>query len=256
MLAHPRKIVAGLIAAGLLACAPAQAAYGNATASLNNIQFQLIDLDLTDNISPSITFTGTSASGSLTSYPYPIGKYEFVNSSGFESVDKVFTYGSGSLSNGPTSMRAEVHLSPAPGAVSLSMSGSTRQELNFILSPSTRLLFTAEANANVQQEGMTRPYTSATLEGYMSSTINGVDGYEHFTSALERSGGAGNEFLRGMFDTGAGVGTGRLSASTYTYFNYYPSAVPEPETYGMLLAGLLVVGGVARRNRRDKIRKA
>ncbi|WP_229422151.1 PEP-CTERM sorting domain-containing protein [Massilia aquatica] len=256
MLAHPLKIVASLVAAGLLACAPAQAAYGNATASLNNIRFELIDLDLTDNISPSITFTSTSASGRLTSYPYPSDKYDFVTSSGFESVDKVFTYGGGSLNNGPASMRAEVHLGPAPRAGSLNMSGSTTQNLNFILSPSTRLLFTAEANVNVQQEGITRPYTSATLNGYMSSTINGVAGYEHFTSALEGSAGAGSEFLRGMLDSGTGVGTGQLSASTYTDFSYYPSAVPEPETYGMLLAGLLVVGGVARRNRRDKIRKA
>lgn len=56
---HPLKIAAGLFAAGLLACAPAQAASANATASLNNISFQLIDLDLTDNISPSITFVYT-----------------------------------------------------------------------------------------------------------------------------------------------------------------------------------------------------
>ncbi|NHZ92035.1 PEP-CTERM sorting domain-containing protein [Massilia sp. CCM 8733] len=150
-------------------------------------------------------------------------------------------------------MRADLHASPAPR--DLSSTVYARQELNFTLSPSTRLLFTAQADAGVEQQGMLQSYAIATLEGYLSSEINGVYGYEQFMSTLDRRTGSGSEFLRGALDTGTGVGTGTLSASTYTSFTHFTSAVPEPETYGMLLAGLLVVGGIARRNRRAHSRQ-
>lgn len=253
MPAHPLKIVAGLFAAGLLACAPAHAAYGNVSASLDNIKFELIDLDLTDNISPSLTFTSTYAGGTLDSYSYAGGADEKAYSYGFESVNRKFTFGSGSLQNSATSMHADLHASPLPGDVSATV--NARQYLNFTLSPSTRLLVTSQANVSIEQQGIGQQGTSqsnaiAILEGSVTSRINGVWGSESFFSQLERRTGSGSEFLRGSLDTGTGVGTGTLSLNIGTAFNYNASPVPEPETYGMLLAGLMVVGSVARRKRR------
>lgn len=256
MLAHPLKIVGGLLAAGLLACAPAHAANGNASASLKNIKFQLIDLDLTDNISPSIDFFSTSASGYLSFFSSDPGIDETGYSNRFETVNKPFTYGGASTHNGPTSMRSEMHINTSlPEWTSFV---STNQRLHFTLSPSTRLLFSAEAEVFVQDNGIKDTAANATLGGGFETTIDGVRGYESFSTTLSTSAGARSELLLGVLDTGAAIGTGVLAAGTSAsfYTDQNTSPVPEPETYGMLLAGLLVLGGVARGKRRGQARKA
>lgn len=254
MLAHPLKIVAGLFAAGLLACAPAHAAANNAAASLNNIKFELIDLDLTDNISPSITFTGTEAYGAIESWLAFPGDITFL--SGFGTVNQALPYGNASTQSGLGSLRADLQVNPVRGEWN-AMARST-QNIGFTLSPSTRLLITAEAEAMVDESGFNTALANARLFGNFSTVINGVRGSEQFYSSLSSSAGPRSQLLQGVLNTGAGIGVGILSADVYTSFRQTQeiSPVPEPETYGMLLAGLLVVGGVARRNRRATSRPA
>ena len=254
MLAHPLKIVAGLFAAGLLACAPAQAAYGTAAASLNNIQFQLIDLDLTDNINPSITFSSTNASGYLSFFASGVGGTNYLN--GFDTVSQVFTNGSVSATNGATSMHSETHANAVAGQLSSNV--STAQAFYFTLSPSTRLSFSAQADAFVQEEGISQAMAFASIGGSFETAVNGVSGKEEFSRSLSSSDGMRNRYLQGWFDAGTAGGTGKLYANTSSSFSHYPNMapVPEPETYGMLMAGLLVVGSIARRKAGNKASKA
>ncbi|RSZ57763.1 PEP-CTERM sorting domain-containing protein [Massilia atriviolacea] len=178
-------------------------------------------------------------------------------------MNKVLTYGGGSVQNGAASMHADLHIDAAPGAWGSAASAS--QLLTFTLSPSTRLLFTAEAEVLMQKDGIDFGVASALLSGSVGSSIDGVWGTESFNSKLSSTEGLRNQVLQGVLNTGAQIGRGSLSASLTTIFQKHSdvtpipqdiSAVPEPETYGMLLAGLLVVGSVARGKRRGQARQA
>ncbi|MDQ1924164.1 PEP-CTERM sorting domain-containing protein [Massilia pseudoviolaceinigra] len=251
MLAHPLKIVAGLFAAGMLACAPAHAGYAKATASLNNIEFHLTDLDLTDNISPSIAFTSTDGGGSYffsaAGEPSPV---DFVQ--GYGAISRIVPNGGVSLSNAATSMYAEAHADTVPNP--LGASSSTYQLLRFTLSPSTRLTFSAQADTFMEQVGLTKAVSIAGISGDLTTYINGVSGREVFSMNLTNTQGQRSQLLQGAFETGKAVGIGRLNAKASVELSYFSgtptSPVPEPATYGMLAAGLLVIGAARRKARK------
>ncbi|MFB9244023.1 PEP-CTERM sorting domain-containing protein [Massilia antarctica] len=250
MLVHPLKIVAGLFAAGMLACAPAHAAHAKATASLNNIQFYLTDLDLTDNISPSITFSAKDAGGSFffsSGEPSPV---DFLQ--GYGAISRIVPNGGVSVSNTPASMYAEAHAATVPAI--LGVGSSAYQFSRFILSPSTRLTFSAQADAFIDKDGIEKAVSSAGINGDFSTSINGVAGSEVFSMKLISTQGQHSQLLQGSFDTGAAIGTGRLYASASVALSQYivepPSPVPEPATYAMLAAGLLVIGAARRKARK------
>lgn len=60
------------------------------------------------------------------------------------------------------------------------------------------------------------------------------------------------EFAENYKDLGAGVADGQWDSGTLTigYDNHLAAAVPEPETYAMMMLGLGIVGALARRRRR------
>lgn len=95
-------------------------------------------------------------------------------------------------------------------------------------------------------DGDTWTYTGS---GTVSSTTTFTSGLDYFKTALvtgtaavgAKSTATSAEFLFSEFSTQA-VGTGTV---TYIY-----APVPEPETYGMLLAGLGLMGVIARRKSR------
>ncbi|WP_167088788.1 PEP-CTERM sorting domain-containing protein [Massilia frigida] len=244
----PSKLVAGLLAAGMLACAPAQAAYSHASANLNNFQFQLIDLDLTDNITPSITFNFTQFDGYLTFLSGKQGGTRYLPDYG--TISGAYATGSASATSAPTGLHVEAHVNSVPS--SLSVQVHTAQSLSFTLSPSTRLMFSAQADAFLDQKGIDRASSTARMSGSLYSTINGVDGFSDFHTALDSKEGKGSRLLEGALSSGAGVARGTLSASTTISLVHSgaTSPVPEPATYGLLAAGLLVIGAARRKARK------
>ncbi|MDQ1832612.1 PEP-CTERM sorting domain-containing protein [Massilia scottii] len=65
--------------------------------------------------------------------------------------------------------------------------------------------------------------------------------------------GQHSKLLQGSFDTAVAIGTGRLYAKACVELGQYvvgpAPPVPEPATYGMLAAGLLVIGAARRKTR-------
>ncbi|WP_223165070.1 PEP-CTERM sorting domain-containing protein [Massilia frigida] len=247
---HPLKIVAGLFAAGILACAPAHAGHAKATASLSNIEFVLTDLDLTDNISPSITFTYQVIGGAF--YYSALGEPSPVDHiASYGAISRTVPSGGVSLSNAATSMYAEAHADTLPDP--LGVSSHTYQYSNFTLSPSTRLTFSARADTFMDQDGLTKALSIAGISGDLTTYINGVSGRDAFTMNLTNTHGQRSQLLQGVLETGRAVGRGRLSADASVQLSYFSgtptSPVPEPATYGMLAAGLLVIGAARRKAR-------
>ncbi|MCE3607949.1 PEP-CTERM sorting domain-containing protein [Massilia sp. P8910] len=243
------NIVAGLLAAGLLACVPAQAASGNTSASLNNLQFQLIDLDLTDNITPSITF---SNKGSYSTYSVYSGNtiVDEDTFSGYKTRSRSFPNGGISIASTPTSLTAQTHGNS--GTSDLYVWSKTEQNLSFTLSPSTRLLFSVQAETLVDSDGLEQGSAYTYIGGTLSTFINGVSGDDEFSSALGITQGKRSRLLQGSLDTGVAYGTGMLTATTAASLKIsgQTSPVPEPATYAMLAAGLLVIGAARRKARK------
>lgn len=252
MFSHPRTSAAALFAAGMLTFAPAHAGHGTATASLSNIQFELIDLDLTDNITPSITFSRKLASESVI---LRSGNDSVQgSSSGFNTISRTVPDASVSAGATPTSLKVEAHAGTVTS--NLNATASASQTMYFVLSPSTRLSFSAQADAVLENEGIMMAWSSASLGASIDMLINGVFGNETVSMTLRDTKGERSRFLHGSIDTGASVGKGTLSASTSARFinasgmTVPMSPVPEPASYAMLAAGLLVIGATRRKARK------
>lgn len=249
MPAHRLNIVAVLFAAGLLACAPAHAGDSHVSASVNNLQFHLLDLDLTDNITPSITFTSTQSEGS---FSFDSGTHGGSDAfTGYGTVGGAYADGSASAASSATGLQAQAHASATRSG--LIAKASVSQELHFTLSPSTRLTISAQGDTWLDEESNGRPSAYAHLSGLLDVNAPGSTGRQEFSAHLHTvadAPGPRSGLMEGMFSTGALSGTGILTATANV--SYYRDAaslaspVPEPATYGMLAAGLLVLGGAAR----------
>src|SRR3954454_23436616 len=88
-------------------------------------------------------------------------------------------------------------------------------------------------------------HTSSTLGGFSLDNSSGPRNL-NFTGTLADGQTTHAAFNISPFDPGNG------NTTTFT-LTQIPSPIPEPETYAMMLAGLLLVGGIAKR-RNNKIR--
>lgn len=76
-----------------------------------------------------------------------------------------------------------------------------------------------------------------------STTLSGLTGNGKFTASLNdvfKTAGGGNVYY---------AGSAKVDAYATVTYNYAVAAVPEPETFGMLLAGLGLLGVVARKRK-------
>ncbi len=83
-------------------------------------------------------------------------------------------------------------------------------------------------------------HTSSTLSGFTLDASSGPRNLD-FTGSLANGQTANAAFSISPFDPGSTVGQ-----TTFT-LTQIPSPIPEPETYAMMLAGLLLMGGIAKR---------
>lgn len=94
-------------------------------------------------------------------------------------------------------------------------------------------------------------------DSYNQLTVNSTNGSQMFTTALLGLPGDGNQSVS-RYVQFSGVGAAKITSLVFTNTpatdafetaNYSITPVPEPETYALMLAGLGVVGFVAKRRR-------
>jgi hypothetical protein len=235
----------------------------SSTANVRSTGYQLIDLDLNDGVSPWITFVNTSnaanaqisvgtysdgftsAASRNASSPRPIGV-----SVGDANAGAAASYSGGVFgslaSNGQTNDQ---------GSYSANQSFNT----SFVLSPKTILVYFGEISGTVSSAvpyyQNTQSSASASLNG---SLLPGYGGQQSssINNSLYNYYGGSNQFNQSFtlsFVNGNAVElNGNFSANTSTYGSNSIAAaraVPEPETYAMMLAGLAGLGFVARRKK-------
>jgi hypothetical protein len=247
-------LTAGALAACAALATGTASAQQTATASLNNFHYQLIDLNLSDGITPYINFgPGSSAHA---------GAYLFDNfDQTFPAVtqDVLFSHGEVSTTNANGAAHAFSWADQVHSDVQIDyLSGLARSFTvqGFTLSPNTLLVFSADAMVESsfgRAEGA--GYAAAQLSGgYNLSDTNQVS----FESSLLSSPGDGLDTatLSTAITSGNAELIGWVQYSTNANAVSYVSPVPEPASLGMLVAGLGVLTGLARRRNNRQGRSA
>lgn len=230
----------------LAAWAPAQAATSKVLASVDQFQYRLVDLDLNDGISPSLTITteflGVASFGG--------GQYQALRTYGTTATETIFGSSRSVLSDSTASVAATVnHPVPLDG-VRHGYDGYSQRVVDFVLSPNTRMIFSGVATLTNEHIGyFEMAYSDVRVYGLLNQEqANGV--MNEFDKTYSVRNGTETFNLNATLTSDSLARNGRFVVQTSATLVGPVSTVPEPSSYAMLLAGAFVVGSVARRRRR------
>ncbi|MFN6993728.1 MAG: PEP-CTERM sorting domain-containing protein [Aquincola tertiaricarbonis] len=268
------------VAAAMLAIATSTAARPViAEATLGPIAVQLEDLDLSDGITPSITFTytggsptyiliGNSQNGGGQEFsvsgtaPSGWGNFQRTESTGSTSAAVVAT-SSGTLIGTSLSARSSVEETPRVGVGDIAYATAQQEiglyEGSFVLSANTRANFTAAASIRgslsqtigaQEQVGATVALVAADAEYFATqydrallseSVVSPPSGQATFEQA--------SFFSVSVSNIGSAAQTRYLGATLYTGASFYGPVreVPEPAAYTLFASGLGALIALGRR---------
>ena len=189
-----------------------------ALAQVGQLSIELIDLDLTDGVAPSLTYQDTkwyaetyyTGPGSPPSvFRYTEGKVEFVNSAG---TTQASTAASGTYSY------AMIDVPPAPGEFGHGFTSEAAYSASFVLSPNTGLRLTASAGLDVLEIEDGLAFASALLD---SSLVDSTGG-SSFDFLLGDESGGKTGTLTAYLVSGGTATRGQYSLRTMTQASIVP----------------------------------
>lgn len=246
---------------GLMGALEVQAAT-TSSAVMSNVRIQLIDLDPLDGIAPAISFESSwtdsynqvTANGApqqtfLTGAALGSGVSPFVSGSGGTRAQLQVLAGDLLTGAGPGSSA----FATASGAGNSAAGFAANLTSRFTVTAHTRIVMTADATS-VQIGGDLGDYgTAQNLLGLLNlfpdgSTSGSYDSTNAFLTADGQTFTAGPRGLQVTFEnTTAAPLTGYALAFSTAMAYGSTSAVPEPQTIALMLAGISVLGTVLRR---------
>ncbi|MBS1143272.1 MAG: hypothetical protein H6R14_678 [Proteobacteria bacterium] len=276
-----------LALAGVMAAAfatPALAAV-SASATVSDFSITLYDLNPLDGIMPTITWSSISADPNMATNTSASvsGPYSASNTYNYTPIG-VLNTSTATISDATATATINGNMLSASGSATATSASWQNRSFsagarhgdyvsNFILSANTAAIFTANvttlASVTVGYDPLSGQSEAASANITMSVSGNGASGNGSQNSSDSLSASAGgwwwyptlpltqsnSAILAGSFvNTSAGdlSGAFQLGATVNGYTNVVASAVsvtavPEPESYAMFLAGLGLIGAVARR---------
>lgn len=242
-----------LLASAAVFSAPALAASASASASIDQFTFELIDLDLADNITPAITFGDQTWYSNVRYAGYPYENSEIATAG---TTEVLRNFGAGRGATSATSVSASSNLvNPSSSYASEhSFTGQSIYAVDFTLTPGTGLRMTAIGSIAVDRNGLdTLASASLVLDSQLSEWdapwSEAQNSSQHISTGEP---GSGTFNLSAYLFTEDVARSGRFGISTTasTYIDTIPGPIPEPSTYAMLLAGAAIVAVKRGRRRR------
>jgi hypothetical protein len=239
------------IAAAAATALPA-GAQSTASATVGNLNIQLIDLAPGDGIAPSLTFTGTSntfANAILYSDTTFTNIALEDSSVGTDNSPAHASNGSGNAD----AFASTLSVSATTNMFSNSGWTLAQGTMDFILSPNTRAIFTVIASVSALPDftegGLGAAFGSALLYGEVTNDAS--SGVTSFSSNMISSLFNEQRTLSAVIDSQGVEASGWIGMQAMAEsMSLAPvSSVPEPATVGMLAAGLGVLSGAARRRK-------
>ncbi|MHA4869515.1 PEP-CTERM sorting domain-containing protein [Duganella sp. PWIR1] len=242
------KKIAGIAGLGLLATAAMSASHaqGTASATLSSFTYTLIDLDLNDGITPSLTLTNSH---------YWIATAAYPDGSGYPDPVDIINYA------------GTAHVGNATGNATSGYDGKTASAVTNVSGLSPRF----SSDAIVQWNFALTPNTAAVIMGYGSINAEdkpgvAMDAYAQLFAAYKTNPGDlyetylddsifayydrnQSKVLNVTFSSGDSQLDGRLGLFVSAAGQSFAAPVPEPETYAMLICGLVILASARRRSK-------
>lgn len=279
MMKHPLAVFAAA-AIALLSNAPAHAGTGSATATLSSLTFTLIDLDLTDGVTPSLSFLAAEYTSSRSAYGTVYRIADNASMEGeqrrtFLTQEPVAMLATGSATASMTgataaSISSETGFSAQSNAttgntdivVAGAETNPTEWGRTFVISANTALMIEADYLLEASLLNRVNPQEVASasllLEAYLKASTSAGQEVKSFfdyayTSAEtgdhdQKSGHIKFTFENASSSNREGFFT-QVGARTYVAVG----AVPEADTSLMAMLGLGAMGAVAARRRQQKL---
>lgn len=240
-----RSHLIGAACAALLASSPVLAQSSSASVEIAGFSYQLIDLDLTDSITPALSFTEQLLSSSF-----------YADGSGMFDFDEIDQHGATTMTRPSGAASTSTHAGGSSAEASYASSAPfdfqqffarTFQSWEFTLTPATGVLFRSTATLNASHEGDgARSSASAHMAGYLSHFDGSALELSDFTDTVVVDQGPRRYALSGYLHSGQDSLHGWLGIQTDATA-YAISPAPEPSTWAMLAVGLGLLGRALRR---------
>lgn len=241
---HPIRSLAACLFLVLAALATPAMAQQAAGVGIGQLRYTLVDLDPDDGIAPWIGLNGYATHADAQVYDQAGNRIDGVE------IDHA---GATGFDDDYAGLHADTR--DATASVDLILHGgwgyvSAGQVFRFLLSPHTRVVFSADADAWARPEAPGVSWPTAIAELYGS--LHGIDDGERFTDTLRIEDGS---LQRTLSVTAASEGDwvdGRIAFDAYAVAESHALPVPEPAMPGMLLGGLGVLALAGRRRRQRR----
>ncbi|MEN9865925.1 MAG: hypothetical protein RL748_1515 [Pseudomonadota bacterium] len=229
----------------------------SSNARLSNLQFQLIDLNPFDNVTPTINFTGSVNESSSTVQDRP--DQDAVTDAKHETTIDYVGTGVSTAHSGAFANSSLYNSIATKGYLTQGGYFGANNTLftNFTLSANTAFVLSGNISGNVYSISP----ASSIVESRAFLTIYGntlPDNGGQQSASIDRAwnldgnSGSFEHFSLAFANGNANPLEGQLFAQTQS-IGYLPTtAVPEPESWAMMLGGLAALGVVARRRQRQK----
>lgn len=276
-----KQLILPALLLSLLTTAAAQAGTAStASTGFGNFSYSLIDLDPSDGIAASLTFGstgfGANVNGNLTlsgSSPTPhVDTFSDAPSGALRDLSAssslfpaagsgsaTVTKGAGGIV-GSSGAATAVIQDNSPSRITTYDISSMLMSTAFTLSPHTLLIFSADAYVSANNDPTLSALGRAQIISTSRLNVSGPIGNSFQQSSAQIRAEADTRWASQSSNESLSVTFANISGSAVTGHADLESsvrgsvlnvsAVPEPETYGMLLAGLGVMGLIARRRKR------